>query len=453
MLKQVAIEQLKPGMMVTRVVEQNGPVKIRRVGMVKSFAMVKGLTEMGVSLVEVDEAQSVSLEDDIVVNAAASVQTSPSHQADITHASMQVPAINESGAALTPTQRLMEKDKQSAVADRQLSQQFHRSLFMPAIDEMPSKWRLFVQPYVILLVVLISGFAVGLGVISAANWVQTASPQSAQVPSVISDQEQTLASSSNENTSQPLNPQQTRQTPALNRDIPIADGQAAQPNGQLNQSADELVSEPEVNATQNIEPAPVRSFESINGVVLNEGETVLGYGAGLPSQQSNSSASNGSSESSQQADLQQQNAQQNSFAEDSGRISSDLLRRVNQAAAQIEAEDDVDTFVPPPNFEENILSQTQAAPQGRVFDLTREPKTMPRIDQLPSGTLIDMPAMSFSAHMYASNPMDRWVRVNGKRLSEGDLIADGLSIVEIESERIILSFRGETFSMNALSDW
>jgi general secretion pathway protein B len=442
MLKQVVIAQLKPGMMVTRVVEQNGPVKIRRVGMVKSFAMVKGLTEMGVSLVEVDEAQSVSLEDDVVVNSAAFAQASPSHQ-----------EINESATTLTPTQRLMEKDKQSAMADRQLSQQFHRSLFMPAIDEMPSKWRLFVQPYVILLVVLISGFGIGLGVMSAANWVQTASLQSAKVPIVISEQEQALASPPNEGTSQSLNPQQIRQTPALNRDIPATNGQDSQANGQLNQSADELISEPEVNATQNAEPAPVRSFESINGVVLNEGETVLGYGAGLPSQPSNSSASNGSNELSQPADTQQQNAQQNSSAQASGSISSDLLRRVNQAAAQIEAEDDVDTLVPAPNFEENILSQTQAAPQGRVFDLTREPKTMPRIDQLPSGTLIDMPAMSFSAHMYASNPMDRWVRVNGKRLSEGDLIADGLSIVEIESERIILSFRGETFSMNALSDW
>jgi len=55
--------------------------------------------------------------------------------------------------------------------------------------------------------------------------------------------------------------------------------------------------------------------------------------------------------------------------------------------------------------------------------------------------------------MYASNPQDRWVRVNGRRLSEGDLITEDLSIVEIAPENIVLTFKGSRFTMNALSDW
>jgi general secretion pathway protein B len=183
--------------------------------------------------------------------------------------------------------------------------------------------------------------------------------------------------------------------------------------------------------------------------VLNEGETVLGYGADMPSQNFAGDTSDVDAQTNNGENILNSPSQQSS----SGQFSSDLLRRVNQAAAQIEAEDDIETVLPRPSFEENALVQPQPAPSEPVIDLTRKPKTMPRIDQLPSGTLIDMPAMSFSAHMYASNPLDRWVRVNGQRLSEGDFIADGLSIVEIEPERIILAFRGETFSMNALSDW
>jgi general secretion pathway protein B len=67
--------------------------------------------------------------------------------------------------------------------------------------------------------------------------------------------------------------------------------------------------------------------------------------------------------------------------------------------------------------------------------------------------LTDLPAMTFSAHMYASLPENRWVRVNGLRMVEGDYIDDQLQIVNIEPQRVILSFRENVFSMNALTDW
>ena len=44
----VAIDHLKPGMVIVQITKQNGPVKIRKSGLVTSDAMVQGLSEMGV---------------------------------------------------------------------------------------------------------------------------------------------------------------------------------------------------------------------------------------------------------------------------------------------------------------------------------------------------------------------------------------------------------------------
>ena len=78
---------------------------------------------------------------------------------------------------------------------------------------------------------------------------------------------------------------------------------------------------------------------------------------------------------------------------------------------------------------------------------------MPRIDQLPAWVMTRLPSMAFSAHMYASVESDRWVRVNGTRMVEGDKIDGLIEIVRIEPQHVILNFSGQTFSMAALTDW
>jgi len=55
--------------------------------------------------------------------------------------------------------------------------------------------------------------------------------------------------------------------------------------------------------------------------------------------------------------------------------------------------------------------------------------------------------------MYASRPDDRWVRVNGIQMSEGDWIDDKVQIVNIEAQQVVLGFEEELFTMAALTDW
>ena len=78
---------------------------------------------------------------------------------------------------------------------------------------------------------------------------------------------------------------------------------------------------------------------------------------------------------------------------------------------------------------------------------------VPRIDQLPAWVMNELPSMSFSAHMYSSDPAERWVRVNGQRMLEGALIDNKVRIVQIASQHVILNYQGHEFSMLSMTDW
>jgi general secretion pathway protein B len=112
------------------------------------------------------------------------------------------------------------------------------------------------------------------------------------------------------------------------------------------------------------------------------------------------------------------------------RISADLLKRFNQA-----------------------LSEVTDTPASEPLADTSTNGVVPRVDKLPAWVLTDLPNLSFSAHMYASNDEQRWVRVNGIRMVEGDLIDNKVQIIQIAPQKVILTYAGQAFSMAALTDW
>ncbi len=63
-----------------------------------------------------------------------------------------------------------------------------------------------------------------------------------------------------------------------------------------------------------------------------------------------------------------------------------------------------------------------------------------------------LPSLQFEMHLYATDGKG-WVRVNGKDIHEGDKIAEHLYLEKILPQQVILRFRGERFSMPALSSW
>lgn len=455
MLKQLAVQDLTPGMMVTQVIRQSGPVKIRKVGFIRSPDMIKGLLEMGVEEVEVDLAQSLGIEEE----------------------------QQEQDDSPTATQRLVASNKQISDADRQLSQQFHRSLFLPAVEQMPSKWSLYGKPYSIVLGLLLLGLTIGWFLVTVPmtyfNTQQDALTHNAVVENaadenankqminnaeeLVSNEEELSATNNNQATdpdntlagvasdtgvSSQEEMTQTQSGRVLDKEIAngtdkISSNVAAPSEARANSSSEDDTSDKQLNTFQ--------------GVVLEDGQQVLGYQAPTNSsagQDQNSSADPASMDqpsmdqlSMDQASRGENTVEQGESAANSGlnsqsgnNLSDDeLMRRLQQAIQEVDSLEEQAA-------QSDQDSNTQANEQGDLSDV-------PRIDQLSAAILTQMPAMSFSAHMYSSSKQDRWVRVNGLRLGEGESIGDGVMLKSIEPEQVVLEFRGQAFTMNALSDW
>lgn len=60
---------------------------------------------------------------------------------------------------------------------------------------------------------------------------------------------------------------------------------------------------------------------------------------------------------------------------------------------------------------------------------------------LPDSVRSDIPEIKFSVLVYAANPADRFVLINGQRLGEGDTAQPGLEVREIRRDGVIFSYR------------
>jgi general secretion pathway protein B len=321
----VAINELKPGMVIVQISAQNGPVKIRKAGLVSSYAMIQGLAEMGVLEVQIDSAQTVEVD---------------------------LPDLHTS-----QTQQLLRSDDNRVKNNSYThNEQFNRSLFLPSVQELPSLWQYYSRIVTTVLLILAGGFGLGWTVATHSLWLPLLLP-----------------------TNQPV------------------------------ASAAISTSEPTVNPALAVATKP----ES-NGAEQQEGESpVL---VAKPKQGPVSEIKQGIEQLTQQdSDLP---------------VSPELLRKFRDAVAQLDEKPDT-------TYGEQIIS----------------PSEIIGIAKLPAWVLTELPAMAFSAHMYVGDPAQRWVRVNGQQLAEGDYVDDGLQIVRIEPQYVVLNYRGQEFSMPALTDW
>lgn len=74
------------------------------------------------------------------------------------------------------------------------------------------------------------------------------------------------------------------------------------------------------------------------------------------------------------------------------------------------------------------------------------------IEKMPLWVQNGVPTLQFDMHIYASDGQG-WVKVNGRDRYEGDNIARELTLVRILPQKVVLNFRGEKFTMRALSSW
>jgi len=61
--------------------------------------------------------------------------------------------------------------------------------------------------------------------------------------------------------------------------------------------------------------------------------------------------------------------------------------------------------------------------------------------ELPDAIRADVPEITFSVLVYAADPADRFVLINGQRLGEGDSLKPGLVVKEIRRDGVVFSYR------------
>lgn len=355
----IPIEQATPGMMIVQVTAQNGPVKIKKSGLITSDAMIQGLIEMGVQEIEYDPEQTVEICTD-----EALVTTEQ-----------------------TPTQALLrgQYDTRAQKTDSAISDQFNRSLFLPTVNGLPGQWQRLVKPVMTGLLLAIGGGATGYFLAVGPAMLE----QLLNGPDTVSERvvSQTVVTA-----------------PSTVASAPLAAVEDAKPTAEKAGKAEENSSSEQTASNMT---AKVESDTATPEPVVIEPETPAAED--YPAVADNET--------------------------DKVAVSPELMARFNKVLTDLEKE------------EARGIEPSAAETVVTVHD------DIQRVDQLPARLLTRLPTMDFSAHMYASAPADRWVRVNGDDKGEGDWIADRVQIVNIEAQRVILRFEDEVFSMTALTDW
>lgn len=370
MAKQVAIRDLKPGMFIVGVIEQNGPVKIRKSGLVTSHEMVQGLAEMGVLSIAIDPEKTVEIELD-----------------DAVHVSQ--------------TQFVMQanQEKASKDTDTHLSEQFNRSLFMPSLQKVPSAWQYYGIKVAAVVLVTAAGFTSG--------WFAS------QTPDLLNGNVVPVASSSKADTqAQGASNKELAATDSASTEIAVVDEVVTAPIDE--QGSDATLTENVANSS---------SAGSLQSTVNSDSNSQI---AATATDTESSEVPN--PVSAINADNQ---------------VSAELLQRFEKAMADLEKESS-------PQAEFGDDGETlEYGEQSNDFNNT----DVQRVDQLPARVMTRLPKMSFSAHMYASNPNNRWVKVNGIEMGEGEWLDNKVFIERIEPQHVILNFENHQFSMRALSEW
>ncbi|MFP1920839.1 type II secretion system assembly factor GspB [Lonsdalea quercina] len=94
---------------------------------------------------------------------------------------------------------------------------------------------------------------------------------------------------------------------------------------------------------------------------------------------------------------------------------------------------------------------TATAPPSHATTLpTASAAPMPAAPSADNG---ELPAFTYSAHVFTSEPERRSITLNNQRYREGDSPFGGVVIEQIQQDVTVFSVNGEPFILDALEDW
>ena len=76
-----------------------------------------------------------------------------------------------------------------------------------------------------------------------------------------------------------------------------------------------------------------------------------------------------------------------------------------------------------------------------------------RISELPLNVQRQIPDMVFSSHLYADEADFRMVNINGRMYRENEMVSDGVKLIEITEQGVVLTYLHYTFEVSVLQDW
>ena len=361
----LSIDELKPGMMIVQIEQQNGPVKLRKSGLVKSYDMVNGLKEMGVLSLIIDWENSLEID-------TSSTSVTPTNT-----------------VVQTNTRQLFNDEEQSV--NNAMSDQFNRSLFLPSLQALPSQFSVWSRYAIQYIGVSLIGLGIGVGsALLLSPPIESSNTDMSSVTTSSSEQIQ-------------INPK---------------------PEIAFNEAVTNVLAD-EAQAIEQVEP--IEQVEQAETIILQE--------TNEPNNMFDVDDIDSGTLVTQRTD-------------DNISTSPIIAAKVNEALAQLGGLEELTQAM----SDEPIMQPINNRPSERETTVEVVDNT-PRVSELPERILVQLPAMVFSAHMFSSNDEDRWVRVNNRRLQEGGSIDNNVTIIKIEPQFVVLSFRGTQFRMNALTDW
>lgn len=73
--------------------------------------------------------------------------------------------------------------------------------------------------------------------------------------------------------------------------------------------------------------------------------------------------------------------------------------------------------------------------------------------ELPAGIRSSMPSLSFSFHVYASDPARRTIIINGRRLREGQTLNKEIRLINITPEGVVVAYRQHHIALPVINQW
>jgi general secretion pathway protein B len=81
------------------------------------------------------------------------------------------------------------------------------------------------------------------------------------------------------------------------------------------------------------------------------------------------------------------------------------------------------------------------------------PLPVREVSELPNSVRDELPAMTFSFHVYSADPQKRTIIINNHRLREGDEVSAGVVLEEITDDGVILDKAPYRIHIGVLSGW